>query len=221
MRPNVALRNCILPTQKQLKASQVYADLMEEAKPRFDCIDAAVRGRTGLPGPAVQEFCFLQLRLLCELIAPSCLIAHEDITATHGNKLAKEYAADKIMKALEGLHPDFYPHPVLFRITPPGPGFPGHVHIDRKSSGFLSKPELLTLYGRCGDLLHRGTVKKLVSAKMPVRVNFPEIVNWTNKIVVLLDGHHIASMDGKLHFLCILRNANDKDRVQVTIAEAP
>ena len=78
----------------------LYADLMEEAKARIAAIDTAINKTTALLPPTfIQEFCFLQLRMLCELIALGCLVAHGDIAET--SKLKAEWSADDIIKALK------------------------------------------------------------------------------------------------------------------------
>jgi hypothetical protein len=87
-------------TKQQHDASMLYADLLEEAKIRIASIDAAISGRAGLSAPLVREYSYLQLRMLCELIALGCLTAHGEIKATQAPKLQKEYAADKIIKRL-------------------------------------------------------------------------------------------------------------------------
>jgi hypothetical protein len=55
------------------EAMDIYSLLMQEAKARLFATDAALEGRTGLPNAMICEFCFLQLRMLCELIALGCL----------------------------------------------------------------------------------------------------------------------------------------------------
>lgn len=55
--------------QKQL---DLYAQLMDEVKARFACINHVTHGFTGLPTPVVREFCYLQIRFLCELTALAC-----------------------------------------------------------------------------------------------------------------------------------------------------
>lgn len=97
------------PQQKQL---QLYADLMEEMKVRFDCINHAARGRSGLPAPIVQEFLYQQLRFLCELIAISCLVAHGDIAALKSHKIGRSYSADEILRRMTALRPHFYPNAI-------------------------------------------------------------------------------------------------------------
>src|SRR3984893_10799770 len=163
------------PTQHQLDASNLYADLLEEAKGRISSIDAAINGRLGLPAPLVREYSYLQIRMLCELIA----IAHGDIAATHTVKLQVAWSADKIIRRLERLHANFYPHPIRSSITP------GRVHVDRLESGFLTKGELLKL--KCGDVLHRGSLKDLLATTQQIQPpNFADIAEWTNKIITVL-----------------------------------
>jgi hypothetical protein len=203
-------------TQQQLDAANLYADLLEEAKGRVFSIDAAIDGRAGIPDPLTREYAYLQLRMLCEVIALGCLVAHGDLYATQAVKLQKEYAADKIIKRLERLHSNFYPHAIRLTVTP------GHVHFDRLDTGFLTKAELIKLYAGCGDQLHRGSLKRLLST--PARgqaTDFADIVGWRNKIVTLLDQHHIASLDNLSHFICVLQRPESGNHAGVAIALSP
>src|SRR6516225_496582 len=90
---------------KYTEAMDAYSVLMHEAKRRLSAMDTALEGKTGLPEVAVREYCFLQLRMLCELIALGCLTAHGDLQT---GKLKDEYKADKILSRLQQLHSDFY-----------------------------------------------------------------------------------------------------------------
>lgn len=200
-----------MTSERHLGAINLYAALMGEVKVRFKAFDHALNGGAPWPGPITQEFCYLQLRMICELIAMGCLVAHGDIT--EANKLQKEYAADKIMNALEGLHQDFYPKPHKEMRTGPN-----SFHLQPLESGFMTKPELISLYRRCGEMLHRGTLRKLLSAKTPIQVDFPEIGQTLDKIHALLNGHRLALIDGRTHFLCTMVAGPEK-LVQVVIAE--
>lgn len=71
------------------KTRNLYANLMGEAKFRLACIELAIGGKTQLPAPAVREFCYLQLRLLCELISLGCLVAHGDISSSYSKRLMR------------------------------------------------------------------------------------------------------------------------------------
>jgi hypothetical protein len=168
-------------TSKQRALLDFYAHLMEEAKARLLCVDMALAGRTGLPGPAVHEFCYLQFRMLCEVIALGCLTAHGDVNRS--TRLRKAYAADKIIEELEKLHPHFYPFACMQNKR--GPDEYDAVLLD---DGYLTKRELLKLYGRCGDVLHRGSLKKLIS---PQVLDFTDVESWRKKIGDLLWFHAI------------------------------
>jgi hypothetical protein len=201
-----------MPTQKQIAASVLYANLMEEVKIRISAIDAGTSGLVRLQAPFIREFCFLQIRMICELIALGCLAAHGDITTS--TKLRKEWAADKIMEELEKLHPEFFP-----RAMRQGRDADNH-HTMEPVDGTLTKPQLLKLYHECGEVLHRGSIKKLLKANIPIQVNFPEITARAQKLNDLLEVHIVSMLGGDMHFICVLRNASDGMKVQVAIAES-
>lgn len=98
------------------EASGIYAALMEEARTRLETLRRAVDGDLGLPPFAVHDFGYLQLRLLCEIIALGCLVAHGDIAAAR--PLRKAYEADRIVRQLGKLHPGFYPVPAFRTVRP-------------------------------------------------------------------------------------------------------
>ncbi len=66
-----------MPTQADLDAANVYAAIMEEAKLRALSINMFSGAGYAIPLPLKRECCFLQLRMLCELIALGCLVAHQ------------------------------------------------------------------------------------------------------------------------------------------------
>jgi hypothetical protein len=78
----------------------VYANLMEEARYRVEAMDAALSGKIPLPDMILEEFIYLQIRLLCEIVALGCLVAHGDFTQDQITKLRDEYDADTIIKNL-------------------------------------------------------------------------------------------------------------------------
>jgi hypothetical protein len=205
-------------TSKAEPILTLYANLMDEVKVRIDCIDRAVHGQTGFPGPLVREFCYLQLRLLCELIALSCLVAHGDISATYAKRLGKEWSADKILDTLTKLLPRFYPQPMrqTAQIIDGKNGW-GVTAIDPTP---LPKSDLLELYGKTHKYLHRGNVSKLLNSDTPIETytDFPEIISWAQKINDLLSLHVIVKNKDKLIF-CMLRNAENNNKVQAGFME--
>jgi hypothetical protein len=85
---------------EKLPPMTIYANLMEEARYRVEAMDAALGGRIPLPDMILEEFIYLQIRLLCEITAIGCLVAHGDFTEDQITKLRDEYDADKIIKSL-------------------------------------------------------------------------------------------------------------------------
>lgn len=195
---------------------------MDEVKVRIGSINSAALGRLPLPTPLVREFCYLQLRMLCELIALSCLVAHGDITFLQPHKLGKSYSADDILDRLSKLREHFYPSPITQNIVQTKPGGPKHFHLEGVNPSPLPKEQLLVLYGKTHKFLHRGSLKKLLTSDTPIdiTINMPEIISWAQKINDLLSCHVIAISADKV-ILCNLRNKDDNFRVQVAIGEKP
>lgn len=199
----------------QAKEVTLYANLMEEVKLRLGSIDLVSRGKTLLPYPLAKEYCWLQLRMICELIALACLIAHGDLREIK-KSLSKEYAADKIISEMNKLHPEFFPKPIFIKTTKSD-----FHHLESVENNYLTKTDLQTLYARCGDKLHRGNVKKFLSAQKPGQpTNFDDVVIWANKIVDLLNCHYILSLDKNTSFLCTLAARAHGNNVHVALGKA-
>lgn len=198
----------------ELKTRTAYADLMEEVKLRLDAIHTTSRGDTGLAVGFVQDFCYLQLRMIVELIALACLAAHGDISETHG--LTASWDADKIFKALANLHPDYFPYPVRREILANGT-----LHLNDVPPGYLTKDEVLGFLGKIGGKLHRGSLKNVLKNINTVQHHFPDIVRWTDKIVLLLNEHRIMFFDNRSLYYCALNDASVGNRVLVAHAAAP
>jgi hypothetical protein len=196
----------------------IYANLMEEAKARLEAIKAALAGQLLIHEMICEEFAYLQLRLLCEIVALGCLVAHGDFTQDDLTRLRNEYDADKIIRNLEALNPTFFPIPVRMTVRPQSPGDPGEVRLDDVQPGaFLTKIELLDLYGRSGNYLHRGKLKRLEARPPYTSVDFPRVAQWGNKFIRLLDQHVIGSPDNLQRWICALNDPNGN----VIVAFAP
>jgi hypothetical protein len=192
-------------------ALALYVNIMEEVKGRAFGINTITQSQIAIGPPLIREYCFLQLRMLCELIALGCLVAHGDITKTKYFQ-RDAYKADDILRRLEELHPEFYPFPVT-------PIFnPGHIHLEPITSGFLTKAELISLYGRCGDILHKGTLDLLISPR-PWRMDYTDIGEWGQKILNLLSSHRISRIGGRFHMVVFLEHIPSGGNVHAAIAE--
>jgi len=132
-------------TKRDEFAVKAYAELMAEARIRVDALNKALAGVYKLPDPLLKEFCFLQFRMICELIALACMAAHGDITS--GN-LREQWAADEIMKRLAELHPAFYPKPMIETRGKP----PVRAEFLPFKGDYLTREDLIALTGKCGAL---------------------------------------------------------------------
>ena len=129
-----------MPTASDEKAKDLYQSIMTEVMIRTYSINTATKTPTEIPQALIREYCFLQLRMLCELIALGCLVAHGDITKT--KYFQKAYKADDILKRLEDLHPSFYPYPFKATIRSPSPGDPGEIKMEDVDFDYLKKDRI-------------------------------------------------------------------------------
>lgn len=180
-----------------------YRDLMQEIKERIHSADYMLSHKTELTEPLVLEFCFLQLRLICECIAFACVIAHEYIQELKAPKFQKEWSADALMKALAQLHEDFFPEPKIISVVN------NIVNMEDVNEPYLTKADVLKLYGLCNNKLHRGSPKKYryVPAKGTHQLEEDRqlIIEYANKTWKLLDNHWITHRDEKRCIICRLQ----------------
>jgi hypothetical protein len=95
------------------QAIQRYCSIIDEIKFRITGIKKIIHAEISIAETIGRDAGFLELRMICELIAFGCLIAHGDIKATRSGKFIGKYQADFFVKALSDLHPDFYPKPMF------------------------------------------------------------------------------------------------------------
>jgi hypothetical protein len=195
---------------------RIYANLLEEVKARNNVVltiltDAKER-RFAFPPYFLGEFCFLQLRMMCELIALGCLLVHGDIPATRTRRMRDAYSADWIIKRLGELHPSFYPLPGDQRVVD------GKVlGITPKLSQFLTKDNLISLYAECGSILHRGSLKGVIAERIR-EADLVQVSKWTRQIVELLNHHQIPLAGGE-HQIWALMSGKLDGHVQVVLMQ--
>jgi hypothetical protein len=181
-------------TEEQRKLRVLYCNLMDEVKLRIELITKILDHRIKLPEFPAFELCYLQLRMICELIALACIAAHGDKPFTQSSRMRSTHQADFILNALEALHPSFYPAPGVPVDHPDG----GRVFIPSKAD-YMTKAALVKLYYKCGDILHRGSFKRFKDLK---EMDFDAIAEARLKLIELLKFHSIAllSSDDELWF---------------------
>ncbi|HUZ65974.1 MAG TPA: hypothetical protein VMU82_19895, partial [Acetobacteraceae bacterium] len=177
-------------------------------------IDAGTGGSLSiLPAAIIREHCFLQIRMICELIALGCLVAHGDIEKA--TRLKKVWETGKIIDELEKLHPDFFPKAMRQEQDQFGKDHHG-LHGKEDT---LTKEAFLKMYRECGGYLHKGSLKNLLKHNSPIQINFPEITARAQKLNDFLEVHAIMMFGAEMFFVCVLRNRNDSLKTQVAILE--
>jgi hypothetical protein len=161
-----------------------YCALMQEIKDRTNAIRVAALGQLPIHPRVGVELSFLQLRIVCELIALASVMAHGDLGVVLDAKIRDEDRPGALLKMLERVHPECYPRPI--RQILDSSGVP--VSIEDVHTGFLSRGELPRLYGICGNEVHQGKLERI--GRFPkIENSYKEILEWYAKILQLL-GHH-------------------------------
>ena len=185
-----------------MKQDPRYTDLMQEIKERLYTIDEVLSGRTALHGPLAHEFCFLQLRIICECIAYACVIAHAYLKELQSPKFQNAWSADALMKQLDRLHQDFYPRPKTITVTN------GSVQLGETDAPYLTKSNLQKLYGICNAKLHRGSPGKYAFNPTPEHLaeDRQTIINYANEVFRLMESHLMTDRDKPQYILCRFRD---------------
>jgi hypothetical protein len=113
-------------------------------------------------------------------------------------KLRRTWEADKIIRGLEELHPQFYPRAATGSETP-----------TELKEGVFTKEELVRLWWKCGEVLHRGSIQTLWYRRYADAVE--EIRTWKEKIEALLSYHAIVMADGNTIALFKLSELGGQD----------
>jgi len=126
--------------------------MMAEVKARSRLIDEIGEGRVSVfPQPARVEFVYLQFRKILELIAMGSLLANSKAFGQVQANIQRYWNAKDLLKDIHGINPDFYPRPIIQE-----PSQRRGVKIDwlDRPDDYLTKDRFITLYDRCGSILH-------------------------------------------------------------------
>ena len=182
-------------------AIQRYLLLMHELAIRIDLTASACDGKLNLTPPYAREYCYLQFRRACELIALGCLQLHGELPAAQTQSAIKEWNAEKIMKLLLNEHPYSFPQSVDRNKTPEGIKC---INANSKPNA-LTRDEFKKLYSECGSVLHRGTIRSLEAAGRITKDDLEKVVTWQRKIVDLMNEHLLVKPGRDSLYLVSLR----------------
>lgn len=181
-----------------------YRNLLVEIKYRVEALDDLLTGQVRMRAPIAEEHGYLQLRMICELIAMGCLVIHGDVPVSAS--VRKSYKADWIISEMARLHPKFFPVALETndRITADGIR-----QLTKKRADALTQEDLARLWSReAGNLLHR-SLRTIDRTARPV--DFGPLQEWRDKIVQLLDKHQLTAPDEET--LCVFGMSNENGEV--------
>jgi hypothetical protein len=192
-----------------MKQPQVvaYCNLMEDIKTRISVVNNALDPDLGdMPWVIRLEVVYLQYRKILEEIAFGTLISNHTQFSVVFKNFSKYWNAADLLRDVAKVNPDFYPRPVV-QVASATQGVDGH--LEDRAKDYLTKDEFLTLYGRCGDILHE---RNPFSGKNQDKWYLDHAPEWREKITALLNSHlirlsgdpnlylvHMAGPDGKAH----------------------
>lgn len=184
-------------------AVRTYLRLMHELVTRIELVAYACDGKLNLTLPYAREYCYLQFRRLCELMALGCLQLHGDIPAARTSIVQKEWNAERIMRRLHKEHPHSFPQSVTRTRENGVWHFQGNSKPDA-----LTLKEFKVLYHECGELLHRGTIKSIEAEGPLGQEDYEKVIKWQRKIVDLMNEHIVARRSDNGMYLVSLKSEN-------------
>jgi len=195
--------------QKELN---LYSQFMVEIKQRTAAIDRILKRIKPPAAPPEDGFvdvesCILQIRFICELIALGAATMHHQQGLT--NDIRKSWNAEKTFRVLNGLNDKCFPRAAIFTHGS------GRMHIDIKPEVMTMK-EMQTIYSKCGDMLHRGALKRIFDEPKKT-YNASLVVRWTSQIKKLLNQHVILMEDDHLMLQATMMTARTGE-VSVSLA---
>ena len=179
-----------------------YHNCLYEIKRRIDVIKEHLTGETREKYLIIEvEIICLQFRKILEMISLMSLVANKELYSKQNEKYAKHYHAERIMRDLERINPDFYPEPIR-RVKVEG----DYDRIEKIEEGFLTKEEFVEIYEKCGGMMHAQNPFGSPKPFEEIRENFRE---WLDKICILVAHHQIVLVGGELILVAILERSDN------------
>jgi len=175
---------------------KLYHDCLFEIKKRIDVIAEYLNGERKEYQIVRVEIICLQFRKILEKIALMSLVANKEAYAENNEKFAKHYHAERIIRDLERINPNFYPVPIERTLIKDD-----LYDLKEITDGFLTKDEFVKVYEKCGAMMHAHNPFSDMRQLNYYEKNFHE---WLTKIHNLVSHHKIQLIGGKAMVVGIL-----------------
>ena len=187
----------------------LYCDLMMEIRFRADSIVKLQKPIPEMIPDFVRVECLiLQVRKILELIALGSMVLNKSKYMKAYEGFERHWHADRILKDIARVNPDFYPRPAK-QTTTEIEGLNHHhlTFIEETDSSYLWKKDFGKVYEKCAGLLHAqnpfGTTRDYAYYERSVG-------NWMTKIEALLSIHVIRLVDDENFYLVHMKAQGGK-----------
>ena len=190
----------------------MYCNSMEDVKRRLTIVLSVVERVVSLGHQDFDaELVCVQLRKVLELIALASLSANKDKYSEVYKNFESHWHAERIIEALNKIHPEFYPKPV----ESASKDEIGNKQLTQLMEGFLSKDEFIMLYKKCSEVLHSRNPFR--SDSLVIDFGY-SIRDWVSRIQKLLKLHYISPAGSDDIWLVQMQHPED-GKVHLFMAE--
>ena len=170
-----------------------YCNLMMEIRHRADAVSKLEPPcRELIPDFVRVESLILQVRKILELMALGSMVANESAYKEAYEKFEQRSHADRILRDLERINPDFYPRPAKVSKSEQE-GVDHHMElVENPDASYLRKSDFPKIYKKCGGLLH---AQNPFGSQRDYHYYESNIPVWMKKIEKLLSVHVFRLID--------------------------
>jgi hypothetical protein len=191
-----------------------YINLMNEIKIRTDTINSFIGGEKTLNYKYLDvEYTCLQFRKIFELIALANMVTNQDAYMRQYVKFRDHYHAERILRDIEKINPNFYPTPMKPISEPHAQADAEPINVDSVDGDHLTKEEFIEAYDTCSELLHAENPFAPPKDLEGIQGKFK---GWLQKTVNLLSFHSIQLTNSDRQLWVLMRSSED-DSVNVTL----
>lgn len=170
-----------------------YCSCLQEVQLRLQLVRSVLDGTFSAKSELLDiEIVYLHLRKILEQLAFASICANKDKYSETYSNFSTHWNADRMLRDLEKINPDFYPTPLVLSAITPLQGVNRHFHFEFLSTGFLTKAEFVDLYNQCGALLHAENPFAIGKRSLPTHVS---MTGHVSKIQNLLTFHRVKLID--------------------------
>lgn len=198
----------------------LYCDILAELKTRISTVSEVLAivqpPRTeweARHGCFLLEGLYLQMRKVCELLSRGMLVVQSANPEFQSRSLTKAYRADKLIKAMTQANPRSFPTPVSN-----GEWVSGSIEFISEYAPVFTAEELQSLYYKCEEILHIGTLKDLQSGQTQ-ELNQDFLKEWNQRLIDGLN-HHIVSLPSTDRVMLVNMGNSTSSTVTCTFATA-